>query len=384
MSCGCNLRKRITKNRILLDKRDVYLDYNATTKPCSEVLAKVDQFNRNFWGNPSAQNSRGVNLFNLLEKEIISTKKVLGCDNFNIYFDCSSSSLIKRIEDILRNREIISTTIEHKSLLESSKVKIGVDDSGQIDLKSLGQLLKYKKNNPVLIYSPVNHETGIIQPFIKVYELANKYKVKVIFDAVQTISRINFKSWLPYCDGFYYSGHKIYGLQGAAALLLKDDNIDFKLEDTPLPFSLFTGTFNTPSVIALLEATNLLINDFNNGINELKILHTEALFIISKLEYQYYIESSEYGVPGIINISFPELEKIEDLLFHLNKENIQLSRLSACTGDINRESYVLEEMGRDIKRCKTSLRISFGKYSKRDDFFKLTSSIKKFLASIKY
>lgn len=384
MTCGCNLRKRITKDNILLDKRDVYLDYNATTKPNINVLAKVDKFNRNSWGNPSAQNSRGVHLYNYLIKEIDTTKQYLNCKDSNIFFACSSSSIIKKLRDRLEKRKIVTSKIEHNSLLEFSNININVDSHGSINLNELKKCFESQTLAPILIYSPVNHETGTIQSFKEIYYLAKGFKIDVIFDAVQTISRININEWLPYCDGFYFSGHKIYGLQGAAALILKTNFVSFNLEDTPLPFSLFTGTFNTPCVIALLEATNILINNFKNELNELTVLHKEALHIISKLEFHYYLESPEDGAPGIINISLPKLQKIEDLLFFLNSENIQLSRLSACTGDINKESYVLTAMGRDRLRSTNSLRISFGNGSKRDDFFKLTASIKRFLSSISY
>ena len=380
MSCGCNLRKQITKEKISLSKRDVYLDYNATTKPNFNALAAIDKVNRNFWGNPSAQNSRGVNLFNFLIEEITKIKRIFNIDSDFIYFDTSSSSLIKKIAEIEPDKTIITTHIEHNSLIDNSKIKINVDSTGKIDQSELKKTI-LNSNNQILIYSPVNHETGNIQQIDDIYFICKEKQVPVIFDAVQTIQRIELDKWLPFCDGFYYSGHKIHGIQGAAVLILKEKIIDFKLKDSSLPFSLYNGTFNTPGVIGLLEATKVLFNKFDYYLKDLQVLHKEVLNILNRLKGHYIVESEINNAPGIINISLPNINKIEDLLIHLNREAIQIGRLSACTGDINRESHVLQFMGRNSDRSKTSIRISFGKESKRDDFFRLTSAIRSFLSS---
>ncbi len=379
MSCGCNLRKRIIKEKISISKRDVYLDYNATTKPNLDALAAIDRVNRNFWGNPSAQNSRGVNLFNLLIEEITKIKKIFKINNDFIYFDVSSSSLIKRIAANVPDKTIITTQIEHNSLINNSNIKIKVDTSGKMDLSKLKTTISNNRDS-ILIYSPVNHETGNIQNIKEIYSICRENEVNVILDAVQTIPRVTLKNWLPFCDGFYYSGHKIHGIQGAAVLILKEKIIDFRLEDTPLPFSLYDGTFNTPGVIGLLEATKVLFHKYDDYLNDLKVLHKEALNILKRLDENYIIESDINSAPGIINISLPIIDKVEDLLIHLNREAIQIGRLSACSGDINMESHVLKAMGRNSDRSSTSLRISFGRESKRDDFFRLTSAIMGFLS----
>lgn len=381
MPCKCNLRKRITEKRILIDnKRDIYLDYNATTKPDISVLAEIEKFNRIHWGNPSSQNSRGTIVFNTLIKKIASLKQTAGLDNYNIFFDTSSTSIIERIMSSISPTQIITTEIEHKSLLDCSEERVMVDRSGRINLDELNAKLSNLTKPNIFTYSPINHEVGVIQPYKDIYRICKDLGIKVIFDAVQLISKIHINEWTDYCDGFYYSGHKIHGLQGAAMLAIKSNIIDFKTSESPVPFSLYSGTFNTFSVVALLKATENLLEESIFNIKQLKTLHREALNIIDKDE-RIIIESPTDGAPGIINISIPVITDIEELLFELNSNGIHISRFSACTGDIASESYILKAMGRDRSRTKTSIRISFGKYSKRDDFFRLTSYLNKFLTS---
>lgn len=384
MSCGCNLRKRITIKNIELDnKRDIYLDYNSTTKPDTEILALTDRINRNLWGNPSSQNSRGVLIYNSLLKEIHEVKKLLKIPEYNPYFDTSATSIIEKIAAYVNRRKIITSSIEHQSLLKKSSHHITVDSNGQINLNILEKILSNSKDKKIIIYSPVNHETGSIQKCKDIYKLASKYRTNVILDCVQAISRLETSKWLPYCDGFYFSGHKIYGLQGSALLFLKKGIIDFKTEDSPIPFSLYSGTFNTPSSFAILYACKKIFINFQDYITELKALHEDAKRILLKLSPDIKIESPEDSAPGIINISIPKTKSIEELMLYLNTKGIQISRLSSCSGDINDDSYILKEMGRDSSSYKKSLRISFGKDSKRDDFYRLSSALHNYLSSLK-
>lgn len=376
MACGCNLRKRINKAKIELDRRDIYLDYNATTKPSIDVLASLERFNRHYWGNPSSQNSRGVTLYNLLTEEMSKMIELLHLNNSDYFFDTSSSALISHITSFW-NGEVITTSIEHISLLDNSDIRVPVDSNGVLDLAILKNSIN-SSVNPIIIYSPVNHETGNIQPIEEIYNICNSLNTPIIIDAVQTISKLERDRWIPYCNGFYYSGHKIYGIPGAAIFISDKNLINFNTENNPLPFSLYRGTFNSPAVYGLIQATNFLFKEFTSMINEIDALDRDALLILSRIK-SCKIESGSKRASGIINISLKIDNDIEELLFYLNSQNIQIGRVSACTGDINAPSYVLVEMGRPKGRASRSLRVSFGKGSKRDDFYKLVTSINSFL-----
>lgn len=371
MACKCNLRKRINKAKLKPNNREVYLDYCSTTQPDQNTLRIVDKINRNLWGNISAQNSRGVALYNYIVMETEKCLQTFEIPNYLYYFDTSSTSIVNRIKYQTKNRKIVTSECDHISIIDRADFKLKVNEGGEIDIDKILEINTNK--NLIFIYSIVNHETGNIQDFKYIYDFCKKNNIFVIIDGVQTISRIYFKEWINYCDGFYFSGHKIHGLQGAASLYIKPETIDFKTKDHPIPFSLYTGTFNSVGVAALLEATiNLGIN-IPNDISTLKVLHTDALQILKEIP-DFTMESNVNGAPGIINFSIPDINT-EEFLLKLNEDDIEIGRLSACSGDITAESYVLKAMGRSSNRCKTSLRVSFGKYSKRDDFFRLRSSI---------
>lgn len=373
MPCKCSLRKRLLESNSKVSKADTYLDYCSTTKPDLEVLREVEKVFRIFWGNPSSQSTAGVNVYRAIINKSQKLLKLLDLESSHIYFDSSSSTIIKKINKQLK-KEIITTVIEHKSLLENSHLHLPVDNNGQLNID---ELKKNISSNTIFIYSPVNHETGTIQDIETIYKKCKSANCLVILDCVQTISRLHQYNWKPFCDGFYFSGHKIHSIPGAATLITNKEFKDLKVNDT-LPFSLYEGTINSAGIIGLLTATENLIINFSKELQILKALHNDAINIIKKLKTPFKIESNKNSAPGIINISFPKLKNIEELLLFLNNNNIYVSRFSACSGNITDNSYVLKEMNREIVSTTTSIRISFGKYSKRGDFFKLIDSINSF------
>jgi cysteine sulfinate desulfinase/cysteine desulfurase-like protein len=64
-------------------------------------------------------------------------------------------------------------------------------------------------------------------------------------------------------------------------------------------------------------------------------------------------------------------------MYGLIKQNICISRFSACTNRVDGPSAILTAMNRPVERASTSLRISLGRWSKREDFFYLANAMKK-------
>jgi cysteine desulfurase len=69
-------------------------------------------------------------------------------------------------------------------------------------------------------------------------------------------------------------------------------------------------------------------------------------------------------VAGILNVSFTGIEG-ESLLMALSE--LSLSTGSACISDSDEPSYVLRALGRDTELAQSSLRFSFGRYSRDED-----------------
>ncbi len=375
------------------------MDYNATTPVDPEVLGEFDKICRRLWGNPSSLHSGGIVISKAVEAYTRTILDYFHLETGRFYFCSSGSEAIhagitglSRVLSKHHYRHIITTEIEHGAVgkpcrifgafpalnkLHGSKPVsvLPVDENGIVDLEKLrGTLVSC--GPALLVYSPVNHETGGIQPVKTIYSFAKQYDCLVFLDAVQACARLTPAEWVEYCDAFAISGHKIYAPKGIAGLYIKE-GISLK----PFRFGgsqqdgIFPGTENTPGIAAFAKALTLLSMKFNDEQQFLESLCREGLEILNRAGIDFTIESPENRVPGVLCLSFPRITDMEEAMFHIDQQHICVSRFSACTSRIIGPSPVLLAMGRPRKNCKTSIRLSLGRYSKRDDFFKLAKAL---------
>lgn len=413
MACNCGYRKRIREAKTGFDtKRTVYLDYNATTPVDPRVLGEFEKICRRLWANPSSLHSGGASIAEEIEGYT---------DSINAYFSgqsspqrpgrfyfCSSGSEaihagitgLSRVLSKHHYRHIITTEIEHGAVgkpcrifgahpalnkLHGSKPVsvLPVDENGIVDLEKLRGTLA-SCGPALLVYSPVNHETGGIQPVDTIYSLAKQYDCLVFLDAVQACPRLAPSEWAGDCDAFAVSGHKLYAPKGIAGIYIRE-GIPVK----PFRFGgeqqdgIFPGTENTPGIAALSRAFGLLAENFSEEQRRLSTLTGDGTEILHGAGIEFIIESPGGGgagisrsVPGVLCLSFPWITDMEEVMFGLDSERICVSRFSACTSRITGPSPVLRAMGRPRRRSETSIRISLGRYSKRDDFFRLSKVLR--------
>ena len=402
MACNCGYRKRIQDAKTSFDvKRTVYLDYNATTPVDPAVLGEFERVCRRVWANPSSLHSGGIEISETIDA---CTKTILDycrLKSGKIYYCSSGSEAIHAgmfgLAQVLsreHSRKIISSNIEHSAVklplriikahpaLEKIQQKkpalfLKVDKNGRIDVSRLESVLA--ANGPaLLVYSPVHHETGGIQPVREIYEAAGRYNCLVVLDAVQAFPRLSPEFWARYCDAFALSGHKLYAPKGIAALYIREG-----LRLHPYRFGgsqqdgIFPGTENTPGIAALARAVELLRQNFSEEQKRLQALIRDGFSILQRAGVEFVPESPDGHVPGSVCISFPWIRNMEDVMFTLDNNRICASRFSACTSRISGPSPVLQAMGRPANNCETSMRISLGRYSRREDFFKLAETLKK-------
>lgn len=372
-------------------KKSVYLDYNATTPVDPRVLGAFERMCRNTWGNPSSLHSSGIEAWDAVEACRINIGAYFTIDPELIYYCSSASEAIHGAlyGTILRDKErtIITSTIEHSAIYHPvyhlrkagySVRIVDVDYNGVLDGDQLENLLTQHPRS-LLLYSPVNHETGTIQPVADIYARVKKHDCIVFIDGVQAAARIEPAAWAANCDMFTVSGHKIYAPKGIAMLYKKKD---VKLRPTRFGGyqndGLFPGTENTPGIAALSEAIGILKNTITDEGRRLQVLINDGLAILQNRGLDIRIESPKDRAPGVVCISLPWVKDMEALLFYLNTNLICISRFSACSTRVTGPSKILSAMGKPVKRRLTSLRIALGRWSKRDDFFRLAAVLKEY------
>ena len=108
-----------------------------------------------------------------------------------------------------------------------------------------------------------------------------------------------------------------------------------------------------------------------------KIKNLKKIFLnkLKKNNVKFILNGKD-SVDNNINITFPGVDG--DFLFS-KLDNISISSGSACGSGSGESSYVLKELGVNLKDAKSTLRIGIGKNNTENEILYLVSKILKIL-----
>ena len=362
----------------------IYLDYSATTPVDEEVLNTFIEVNRKFIGNPNSLHKLGLqakelidastnqitNILKLKDKEIIYTSGASEANNLAIKGIC--------LKYQNRGNHIITTKLEHSSVIEPIKYleSIGfkvdyvkLDSNGLVDLNNLEELMNDK--TILVSISSINSEVGTIQPIEKIKQIVKKYpKAYFHSDMTQSIGKqiINTDD----IDLISFSSQKFYGLKGIGCLIKNKNLIIEPLIHGGKSTTVFRSGTPSPALIASsAKALRLVYENFDRKLKKVEELNKYLLSELGKLDV--YINSNEYSIPNIINISLKGI-KSETMLHALEKEDIYISTKTACsTGGISDSLYAITK---DKERSLSSLRISVSYLTTKEELEKFIEVFK--------
>ncbi|WP_069650032.1 cysteine desulfurase family protein [Caloranaerobacter ferrireducens] len=379
---------------------EVYLDNSATTRPRDEVIDAMIYMLKSAYGNPSSLHRKGLEAEKEIEKSRKIISKFLGVDSKEIFFTSGGTEsnniaiqgLIKKYAK--RGKHIITTKIEHPSVLNIFKhyeekgfevTYLDVNEKGIVDLKQLERSI----NDKTILVSimMVNNEIGTIQPIKEITEIIKKKNksVKLHVDGVQAFGKIDVPLKNLGIDTFSFSGHKIHGPKGVGGLYIRNG---ITLE--PIIFGgnqekgLKSGTENTPGVIGLGKAVEIIKNNFKDEKNYIKEL--KQYFIDKVVERIDNIKINSYTddrcAPHIVNISFIGV-KGEVLLHYLEEDGIFVSTGSACSSHKKGRSHVLKSIGLKEKEIEGAIRFSLAYYNTKEEIEYVVDKLEKSVRDIR-
>jgi len=329
-----------TKNRI-------YLDYSATTPLDEDVLREMLPFLKEKFGNPSSIHSFGREAFEALEKSREKVAEFLNCFLSEIFFTGGATEAnnlalfgtVKALQERIKNPHIITTQIEHPSVLNPCKEleKMGFevtyikpDREGIVKSSDIEKELR--KNTVLVSVMYANNEIGTIQPIAEIANVIRDFRssgsqIPVFHtDAVQAINYLNCDVQKLGVNLLTISGHKIYGPKGVGVLYVKRGT-----PVSPLVYgggqenSLRSGTENIAGVVGLASALSKIKTRQKDEIIQIKKLRDKLVDgILSTVPEAQLNGSKEKRLPNNVNISIPGIEG-EDMVFALDKEGIAVS-----------------------------------------------------------
>lgn len=367
-------------------KQIVYLDNSATTKPCEAAINNTAFALTNEWGNPSSLYDMGFRAQMLVDDTRKAVSGLLKCREDEIYFVGSGTEgnntaiLGAAHARQKRGKKIVTTTIEHPSVLETVKrlecegfevVYLKPQENGVISIDDLRAAID--KNTVLVSMMLVNNETGAIQPVNKAAQIIKQSGAPALLhcDGVQAFGKMPINLVDLGVDLFTASGHKIHGPKGIGVLYVKKGvTIKPLVTGGGQEKNMRSGTESVPLIYGLKGAVDSLGN-INENLKSSKELwnYAKETLLETKL---ITLNSSDEVLPYILNISV-EGYRSETLLHFLEAQGVYVSSGSACAK--GEGSYVLLEMGLAKKRVDSALRISFSRDNTKQDIDALKSAI---------
>lgn len=349
----------------------IYLDNAATTKMSEKALDAYVDACRNFFANPSALHSYGMEAENLIKETKKYIASVISASDSEIFFTKSATEsnniAIKSFDGLA-----ITSKIEHPSVYESFKhsnfedvLYIENDRYGFIDKNDLKNKLSDKVNFVSIIY--VNNETGTIQDIKKLSKIIKGFKSDIVIhvDATQAMGKISCDVNNLDVDMMSFSAHKFHGPKQLGGLYIRK-NIQAKIKpilDGGYQEIISSGTNNPPAIYAAGVALREQIESRNY--DYIKSLNTYLRELLEKnIEDVYIISPEEFVSPYILDVAFSNI-KAEVLLHMLEEEEIYVSSGSACSK--GEESRILKALDVDKKYIDGAIRFSFSDNISKED-----------------
>lgn len=365
-----------------LDKRPLYLDAQATSPVDPRVLDAMLPYMTNMYGNPHSrthafgwESEKAVEiareevarLINADPKEIVFTSGATESNNISV------KGVAKFYKD--KKKHIITTTIEHKCVLDSCRALemegfevtyLPVGTNGLIDLKELEKAMRPDTSLISVMY--VNNEIGVIQPIKEIGELCRSKKVFFHTDAAQAVGKIPIDVNKEKIDLLSISGHKIYGPKGVGALYVRRKprvRLEPLMSGGGQERGMRSGTVPTMLSVGLGAAARISMEELEYDHKRISMLSKRLIDrITSELTHCVINGDPDHRYPGCVNISFAFVEG-ESLLMAC--KDIALSSGSACTSASLEPSYVLRAIGAEEDLAHSSIRFGISRFTTEEE-----------------
>lgn len=366
--------------------RQIYMDNNATT-PLHPEVKKAMAEAMEIFGNPSSLHGFGRQARQLVESAREQIASFIGAHPGEIIFVGSGSEANNTVLSVISCQsrecehkfhganEIITTTIEHPCVLETSKCLkergvnvryLDVDQYGKIDLEKLKDMITERTR--LVSVMMANNEIGTIQDIKTIASIVHEHDALFHTDAVQAGGKVPLDVRDLNVDFLTLSGHKIYGPKGVGLLYVRKG----------APFCPLirgghqergrrAGTENTLGIVGFGKAIEMRSKEMKA--EEKRLLELKAVLrkgIEEKIPDVHFVGHPIDCLPGTLNVTFEGAEG-EAILLYLDSEGIAVSTGSACASGSLDPSHVILAIGLPVEWAHGSIRISMGRENTMED-----------------
>ncbi len=382
--------------------KQIYLDSASNTPLDRRVFSVMKPFlAESFVGNSHSIHEFGIKAHEAIENARTLIATAAGFSPEEVYFTSgateSNNWVLKSLafhelfEEKHPKKHLVVSAIEHASVLNTchqlekmgfSITYVKPTSDGKIPVLSVKKALRF--DTLLVCVMAVNNETGAENNIIDIGKAAHANKSLMMSDCTQFLSEggiyCQLNKRLPNVDYYTFSGHKIYGPTGTGCLIVRKKAPLYSfITGGGQEFGLRGGTSNTSGIVGLGKAYLMMAARSYHSLFE--SLHNYLIESLLKNNIPFKINGVA-NHPNIINLNFSMFMNDSELASLLSIYGIACSAGSACEAASGNEiqntpSHVLVAMGIPEREIYNSVRLSFSKYTTKQDIDKFVKVMKK-------
>jgi len=361
--------------------KKVYLDYAATTPTDPKVMAAMEPYFHEKFGNASSLHAYGQEAKKALEDSREALAEFINARPEEIVFTSggteSDNTALFGVAYAMEKKgnHIITSAIEHHAITEPAKflekkgfkiTYLGVDKDG---LVSPDELKKAITDKTILIsIMHANNEIGTIQPISQLARIAKGKGIYFHTDTVQTVGHIPVDVEELNVDFLSLSAHKFYGPKGVGALYIrKGTRLETFMRGGDQERGRRASTHNVSGIVGLTKAVQLCRENMESEAKfQISLRDRLIKEIPARIPEVRLNGHPQLRLPNNVNFSIKYIEG-ESILLSLDMLGIACSTGSACTSSSLEPSHVLLAIGLDHATAHGSLRITMGRWTTEAD-----------------
>src|SRR5205809_2759092 len=362
-------------------KLPIYLDYSATTPVDPRVAAKMIPYLTDLFGNPASRSHAfGWTTEHAVEEAREEVAALVNCDPKELVWTSGATESINLAlkgaahfyKD--RGRHLVTVKTEHKATLDTMReleregfevTYLDVNDDGLLDLDAFKAALR--PDTIVASVMFVNNEIGVIQDIAALGEICRARGIIFHVDSAQATGKVPVDLGALKVDLMSFSAHKTYGPKGVGALFVRRKprvRIEAQMHGGGHERGMRSGTLPTHQIVGMGEAFRLAKLEMATDNDRIRMLRDKLWRGLSEIEEVYMNGDVERRVPHNLNVSFNFVEG-ESLIMAI--KDVAVSSGSACTSASLEPSYVLRALGRSDELAHSSIRLTLGRFTTREE-----------------
>jgi len=375
----------------------IYLDYGATTPVDQRVVDAMIPWLREHFGNPASRSHAwGWEAEEAVEKARAEVAALINADPREIVWTSgateSDNLALKGAAQFYKTRgkHLVTVKTEHKAVLDTMRelerqgfevTYLDVQEDGLLDLEKLKAALR--PDTILVSVMFVNNEIGVIQDIAAIGEICRERKIIFHVDAAQATGKVVIDLAKLPVDLMSLASHKTYGPKGIGALYVRRKprvRIEAQMHGGGHERGMRSGTLPTHQIVGMGEAFRIAREEMGTESERIRMLQQRLLTGLQDIEQTFVNGNLERRVPHNLNMSFNFVEG-ESLI--MGVKGIAVSSGSACTSASLEPSYVLRALGRSDELAHSSLRMTIGRFTTKEEIDYVITTLKDRVAKLR-